>query len=149
MTYCAKLLLVTGLLAATGACSHGRYSKAAFQLPPDGNPEHGKAAFIALGCGSCHRVAGADLPAPTVNPPVPVVLGGEVVHRLSDGYLATSMIYPSYDLAPYPAAEITTEGHSRMPAYTDRMTLRQMTDIVAFLQEHYKVVRERTDDVTH
>jgi hypothetical protein len=29
------------------------------------------------------------------------------------------------------------------------MTLRQLTDIVAFLQEHYSVPRERQDDLIH
>jgi mono/diheme cytochrome c family protein len=149
MTYGAKLLLVTALLGATTACSHGRYSVAAFHLPPDGNAERGKAAFLALGCNNCHRVSGVDMPAPTVEPPVPVVLGGEVIHRLSDGYLATSMIHPSYELAPYPKDQITKDGHSRMPAYVDQMTIRQMTDIVAFLQAHYSVPRDRAPDVTH
>lgn len=89
------------------------------------------------------------MPAPTVQPPVPVALGGEVVHRLSDGYLATSMIHPSYELAPYPKDQITENGHSRMPAYVDQMTIRQMTDIVAFLQAHYTVPPDRAPNVTH
>jgi sulfur-oxidizing protein SoxX len=149
MTNRSKLLLVTAIGAVTAACSHGRYSSAAFHLPPDGDAARGKQAFMSLGCNSCHAVAGVDMPAPTVQPPVPVVLGGEVVHRLSDGYLATSMIHPSYELAPFPAAQITSNGESRMPSYADKMTIRQMTDIVTFLQAHYKVPKESTADVTH
>jgi mono/diheme cytochrome c family protein len=149
MTYRAKTLLVAGLFAVTAACNRGRYATADFHLPPDGNADHGKAAFVALGCSTCHRVSGVNLPAPTVEPPVPVELGGEVIHRLSDAYLATSMMHPSFELAPYPKAQITSGGQSRMPAYTDQMTVRQMTDIVAFLQEHYTVPRDRQEDVTH
>lgn len=145
----ANLLLAGSLLAFTAACSRGRYAPADFHLPPDGDAERGKAAFVALECNTCHRVSGVDLPAPTVQPPVPVELGGEVIHRLSDAYLATSMMHPSFELAPYPKAQITSGGRSRMPAYTDRMTVRQMTDIVAFLQDHYTVARDRQEDITH
>jgi hypothetical protein len=87
-------------------------------------------------------VSGVDLPKPTVQPPVPVVLGGEIDQKLSDAYLVTSMIYPSYRLAPYPKEQITSGGISRMPNYADRMTARQIIDVVAFLQSHY-VVRQR------
>jgi sulfur-oxidizing protein SoxX len=82
-----------------------------------------------------------DLPRPTVQPPVPVVLGGEVGRRLSDAYLMTAMIYPSYQLVPYPRNQITSTsgGVSRMPNYADRMTVRQMIDVVAFLQSRYVV----------
>ena len=138
-----KLLFVASLLALSAACSRGRYAPADFHLPPDGDAERGKAAFVALECSTCHRVSGVNLPPPTVQPPVPVELGGEVIHRLSDAYLATSMMHPSFELAPYPKAQITSGGRSRMPAYTDRMTVRQMTDIVAFLQEHYTVAQNR------
>jgi mono/diheme cytochrome c family protein len=149
MTYGAKLLLLASLLGAAAGCSHGRYSAADFHLPPDGNSQRGQTAFVALGCNSCHRVSGVDMAAPTVQPPVPVVLGGEVAHRLSDAYLATSMMHPSYELAPYPVEQITSGGRSRMPAYTDQMTVRQMADIVAFLQEHYTVPVDRQVDLTH
>ena len=94
-------------------------------------------AFVALGCNSCHEVSGVDLPRPTVQPPVPVILGGPVEARLSDAYLVTSIIYPSYELAPYPKDQITSGGQSRMPHYIDQISVRQLTDIVAFLQSRY------------
>ncbi len=141
MAYRWRLPAIAMLLAANVACSSGRYSASAFRLPPDGDAERGKADFVALGCHSCHEVSGMDLPRPTVQPPVPVVLGGVVDAKLSDAYLVTSIIYPSYQLAPYPKDQITSHGQSRMPAYTDRMTLRQLTDIVAFLQSRYFVAR--------
>jgi len=137
----SRLLILAGLALASAACNSGRYSAAAFHLPPDGNAERGKAAFVALECNSCHEVLGADLPRPTVQPPVPVALGGAVDARLSDAYLVTSIIYPSYDLAPFPKDEITSGGKSRMPRYADRISVRQLTDIVAFLQSRYFVPR--------
>jgi mono/diheme cytochrome c family protein len=141
MAFRWELPAIAMLLAANLACGSGRHSAAAFRLPPDGDAERGKAAFVALGCHSCHEVSGVDLPRPTVQPPVPVVLGGVVDAKFSDAYLVTSIIYPSYELAPYPKDQITSHGQSRMPAYSDRMTLRQLTDIVTFLQSRYFVAR--------
>jgi L-cysteine S-thiosulfotransferase len=128
-----------GVLAATMACSAGRHSSAGFRLPADGDVERGKAAFQDLGCQKCHQVSGTDLPKPTVQPEVPVVLGGLVGQEMPDGYLVTSIINPSHQLASYPREKITAGGKSRMPEYADRMTVRQLTDVVAFLQSRYTV----------
>ncbi|MGO9260180.1 MAG: c-type cytochrome [Bryobacteraceae bacterium] len=137
----SRLLTIAVLAMVSASCNSGRHSAAAFRLPPDGDADRGKAAFVTLGCNSCHEVSGADLPRPTVQPPVPVVLGGAVDSRLSDAYLVTSIIYPSYELAPYPKDQITSGGESRMPHYADRLTVRQLADIVAFLQSRYFVPR--------
>jgi len=141
MQHDSKLLLVAVLAAAGAACGSGRHSASAFHLPPDGDVKRGETAFVDLGCASCHEVSGGDLPKPTVRPSVPVVLGGPVDTRLSDAYLATSIIYPSYELAPYPKDQISSGGESRMPHNFDRMTVRQLADIVAFLQSRYYVPR--------
>jgi len=141
MAYRWKLPALAILLAATFACGSGRHSGSAFRLPPDGDPERGKADFVALGCNTCHSVTGLDLPRPIVQPPVPVVLGGLVDRKLTDAYLVTSIIYPSYELAPFPKEQITNNGKSRMPSYEDQMNLRQLTDVVAFLQSRYFLVR--------
>jgi mono/diheme cytochrome c family protein len=130
------------LVALIGACvaCDSRHSSRGFHLPA-GDAGRGKVAFVGLGCHSCHEVPGADLPAPTVHPAVPVTLGGEVVNRLSDAYLVTSMLDPSYQLAPYPEDQITSGGKSRMPCYAGKMDTQQMIDIVAFLQSRYVVRR--------
>ncbi|MBZ5724115.1 MAG: cytochrome c [Acidobacteriia bacterium] len=134
----SKLLVLAALLGSSWACNT-RYSASAFHLPADGDVERGKAAFLALGCNSCHQVSGTDLPQPAVQPPVPVVLGGDVNERYSDAFLVTEVIDPSRRLAPYPREQIAVDGRSRMPHYADRMSVRQLTDIVAFLQAQYRV----------
>lgn len=139
MLHSPKVLAIVAILGTTLACNAGRHSSAGFRLPPDGDAVRGKVAFVAAGCGTCHAVSGVDLPRPTVQPPVPVVLGGEVEHVMTDGYLVASIIYPSYELANYPKGEITIGGKSRMPDYADKLTVRQLTDIVAFLQSRYVV----------
>jgi len=86
----------------------------------------------------------SDLPSPTVQPPVPVVLGGEVDSKLSDAYFVTSLIAPSHQIALHrkeQEEQLTTGGVSRMPSYADRISVRQMVDLVAFVQSRYS---ERT-----
>lgn len=135
----SRLFLVAALLGAGVACDSGRHTTAGFRLPGDGNADRGKQAFVELGCNSCHAVIGTDLSRPTVQPAVPVFLGGEINKRLSDGYLVTAMINPSHQFAPQPKDQIMKAGLSRMPGYADRMTVRQMVDVVAFLQANYTV----------
>ena len=136
LVFLAVAVTATSLLA----CNNPR-SGAGFRLPA-GDPERGKTAFVDLKCHECHRVAGVDLPAPTVEPPVPVVLGGEVPHVRTDGELLTSIVNPSHKIAPgYRSELVERDGKSRMPDFSDVMTVRQMIDLVAFLQARYKVVR--------
>ena len=137
MLYRASLFSIAALLSLSLGCGSGRYSTAAFHLPQNGDTERGKIAFVKHGCHTCHEVSGAGLERPTVQPPVAVVLGGLVDDKLSDAYIATSMIDPNYHLAPYPKEQITESGVSRMPSYADRMTVREMVDTVSFLQSRY------------
>jgi len=141
MTHKGTCVLLAAALAVGAGCRSAKFSPAGFQLPADGNVEKGKQAFVALGCPSCHQLNGTELDRNGAQSASPVMLGGDVVHRFSDGYLVTSMIHPNHQLAAYPNAQITDNGVSRMPSYADRMTVRQMIDIVAFLQANYQ---ERT-----
>ena len=132
------LLALLVMLMMVPGCGTGLHSAAGFRLP-DGNVEHGKALFVSLGCSTCHELSGSDLPKPTVRPVVPVVLGGTVDYGMTDGYLVTSIINPDHEFAPYPKSQILEAGHSRMPSYADRMTVRELTDLVAFLQSQYRL----------
>jgi L-cysteine S-thiosulfotransferase len=136
----SNCLTLAVLLGAVSACNSGPHSPAGFRLPSNGDVERGKAAFVVLECNRCHEVADTSLPPPTVQPVVPVVLGGEITWEKTDGYLVTSIINPSHKLTGY-RTDLTTTAHgkSRMPEYADIMTVRQLTDIVAFLQSRYTV----------
>jgi mono/diheme cytochrome c family protein len=131
-------LAAAAFLVALLGCSAGPHSPAGFRLP-EGNAERGKALFVSLGCSTCHEMAGSDLPKPTVRPTVPVVLGGTVDYGFSDGYLVTSIINPSHEYAAYPKSQIMENGHSRMPSYADRLTVRELTDLVTYLQSQYRL----------
>ena len=129
------LTVALGLLLAQ--CGSGPKSGRGFRLP-DGDVERGKAAFLALKCYRCHTVDGVELPKPEEMPPIMVALGGEVVRVETYGELVTSIIHPSHRLAKgYPMDRIQSGGYSKMTNFNHQMTVRQMIDLVAFLQSHY------------
>ncbi len=135
------VVVVAATVVASLACAASPKSAAGFRLP-NGEVARGQAAFVALRCNGCHRVAGLDLGQPSAVPPVPVVLGGEVPHVKTDGDLVTSIIDPSHRVPEdLPPDLVKRAGGSRMPDYSDVMTVRQMVDLVAFLQSRYQVVR--------
>ncbi|HTO03113.1 MAG TPA: c-type cytochrome [Opitutus sp.] len=126
------------VLLGTG-CGEKLDSTSRFRLPR-GNPEHGKAAFVTLNCTECHSVAGvADLPKPTVEPTAVIVLGGEVARLRTVGDLLTAIVHPAFSIS-----EKMKVPRDKAPAETtmrdvnDRMTVRQMIDLVSFLQPQYK-----------
>jgi L-cysteine S-thiosulfotransferase len=94
---------------------------------------------VALKCNTCHRVNGVDLPPPVATAPTNIVLGGPVVRVQTYGELVTSVINPSHGLAPGFDSEQIKDGKlSPMPDFNDTMTVRQMIDLVAFLQSRYQ-----------
>jgi sulfur-oxidizing protein SoxX len=136
-------MLLAMLVAA--ACAQDPKSAAGFRLP-DGDLERGRAAFLTLGCASCHTVPGVDLPAPTSVAVPPVALGGEVSIVKTDGELVASILLPSHRIAPTLATELTKGGTvSPMPSnYQDVLSVRQLIDVVAFLQSRYKYSGSRS-----
>lgn len=134
-----KLLAAVVLFTAT-SCQSDRHSSAGFRLP-SGDIERGRTTFVALGCSGCHPVSGGDVPAPTVQPPVSVVLGGVLDYPMTDGYLVTSIINPKFRQARHPRKPNATGPESGMPHFDEQMSVRQLADIVAFLQSRYGVRR--------
>ena len=135
------ILLTLAVFLGVAACDSGPRSPVGFRLP-DGNAAEGQAAFVELRCYDCHTMAGVDLPAPGPDLARPVALGGQIYEVRTDGYLITSIIHPSHKLAPgYWKAEVSIgEGESRMPTHGEIMTVDQLIDLVAFLQESYEVI---------
>lgn len=119
------------LMLAAPACESGRHSSAGFRLPPDGDIERGKAAFLQLGCNQCHEVAGVNLPKPEMGPAAAFILGGEVSREPTDGRLVRQVTWPPSQ----------PRNNCTMPHFNETMTVRQLTDIVAFLQSRYSVKR--------
>jgi mono/diheme cytochrome c family protein len=136
------LALALALLAVlTIGCANPR-SSAGFRLP-DGDQERGKAAFLELKCYNCHTVSGVDLAVRGKEYAYlrSVVLGGETRRVRTYGELVTSIINPSHALAPgYPKELITKGDQSAMTNFNDTLTVRQLTDLVAFLQARYQLL---------
>ena len=128
-----NIVVVSAVLVLTGlaGCTPGRHSPAGFRLPEHGDVGKGRVAFVELKCHLCHKVAGEDQFPATVELPSPVVLGGKVYEVRTDGYLVTSIIHPSHKAA--------AKGESRMPDLTGQMTVRQLVNLVAYLQSRYEV----------
>ncbi len=125
-----RVPLIAALLGASLACGTSRDPAKGFRLATNGDPHRGKAAMVEFGCNTCHEVRGSNLPRPKIQT---VALGGSVMAVPSDGYLVTAIINPVYHAARYTGAT----GQPRMPEYASRMTVQQLTDIVAYLQSRY------------
>jgi sulfur-oxidizing protein SoxX len=137
-----KSLVIAGLSLALSACGlNDPRSGRGFRLP-DGNVEQGKQAFVDLSCHGCHAVEGVDAKS-TGTARTMVALGGDVTTVRTYGDLVTAIINPSHKLAiGTDPSEVAPAGQSLMEgaALNDRMTVRQLIDLVAFLQKTYKVV---------
>jgi len=132
------ILLVAGLLSA---CAGGNpQSNRGFRLP-DGDAGAGRAAFIALNCSACHQVEGLEIPFEGKRE-ASVKLGGEVGLVKTYGELVTSIINPSHRIAPgLPKDTLAPGGSSLMELamLNEVMTVRQLIDLVTFLQSVYRV----------
>ena len=138
------LLIAMGTLL-TMACAPstvetGEY-KATTVMLPDGKPEAGREAFVTLGCATCHTVAwDAELPAPVHPNPGPEL--GLDPTQLGPGGLATSIVAPSHKVAA--KYQRPDGGGSPMTDYTGLMTVRQLSDIVAYLERQGLETKART-----
>lgn len=102
-----------------------------FYLPP-GDAAAGRETCLVMGCAACHKVEAAGFPAPVATPAVSVVLGPDVARR-SRAELAESIVAPSHKI-PEGLANVSEGKLSRMGNYTDSMTVRELVDLIAFIQ---------------
>jgi sulfur-oxidizing protein SoxX len=134
------MILIISAAGFIGGCQPKPESGSGFRLP-DGDPEAGRQAFLAMQCNACHQIEGIEMPNLDLAAPVTVVLGGQVSRVKTYGDLVTSIINPSHKLiSTYPADEVSVDGETFMPTMNQFMTVDQLIDIVAFLQIQYDVV---------
>lgn len=124
------------LLCLLGACAAHRPAADPRLEWPDGDAQAGREAFRNAGCVTCHLVEGSGLPAPTIQPPVPVVFGRRQPSRYDRTYLFRAIVNPDLHIAErHRSASVTVDGRSRMGDFTRALTVRELIDIVAFLQD--------------
>jgi len=100
---------------------------------PKGNPDKGKEAFTALQCTSCHQTADhASLQGPVAAKIGPTL--GLIQAEYPAGWIANSIVSPSHTIALDSEGESEGGALSRMPDFTDVMTVRQLIDIIAYIQ---------------
>jgi mono/diheme cytochrome c family protein len=103
-----------------------------FLMPP-GDPARGREAFVTLECFACHAVGGEDFPKSTKRGQEPgPELTGMGGHHPAE-YLAESIVNPNRVIVQGPGYT-GADGLSKMPDYGDVITVRQLTDLVAYLK---------------
>lgn len=133
-----SLIIALAFLLAGAGCTKDGKSTRNFHLP-DGDSDRGQAAFVALQCHTCHTVAMVALPPPTADPGQVLALGGEVSRLRTYGDLLTAIVHPAYDLSDkIPPRERAKLRSSPMRDVNHIMTVRQLVDLVTFLQPRYR-----------
>ena len=104
---------------------------------PRGSADAGRQTFVDLRCSSCHTVEGdSGLPAPVSDSPGPPL--GPALSDRPPGSVATAIVAPSHAMSirTSPETRANVEGVlSPMGDYSDTMTVRQLVDLIAYLDE--------------
>jgi hypothetical protein len=141
-------ITVVSLAMLGTACTY--YPSFGFPVE-DGSIEAGRQAFVDNQCHRCHSVAGVIFPAfPGASSPL-LELGGVTSQVKAYSELVTSVINPDH--------RISERYRERLPQPTSRqlqspmttthietMTVRQLIDLVAFLDSRYELVDDYRDD---
>jgi hypothetical protein len=111
----------------------------------EGDIDAGRQAFIDHQCHACHSIAGVRLPALAGAAGVMLELGGETIFVRSYAELVTSIINPDHVVSEEYRDRQLLEGalplESPMPMpHIDNMTVRQLIDLVAFLDSRYELI---------
>lgn len=103
-----------------------------FLLPP-GDPAEGRKVYVAMKCFTCHEIKGERFPQEAKNP-------GDVGPELTGigrphpaEYLAETILNPNRVIIEGPGYT-GPDGLSKMPDYTESMTLAKLIDLVAYLK---------------
>jgi sulfur-oxidizing protein SoxX len=132
--------LLTTLSLAMLATGCGSYSSFGFPVEA-GNIAAGRQAFIDQRCQRCHTVAGVPMPEIAGAAPVRVELGGATSQVKAYSELVTSIINPSHRISDQLSEQVPRPLVTEMPMeHIDTMTVRQLIDIVAFLDSRYVLI---------
>jgi mono/diheme cytochrome c family protein len=102
-----------------------------FLMPP-GDPAKGREAFVVLECFACHVVRGEDFPTTSkrAKEPGPELTGMGAHHPAE--YFAESIVNPNRVIVQG-SGYTGQDGLSKMPDYSEAMTVRQLVDVVAYI----------------
>lgn len=117
----------------------------------EGDIAAGRQAFIDHQCQQCHSVAGVNLPPLAGAAPPIFELGGETTSVKTYAELMTAIINPNHYISERYREQLRLDAvvplNSPMPTPNlDTMTVRQLIDIVAFLDSRYQFVEGYSSD---
>lgn len=139
------LLISAGLSLA--ACENEQSD--GFTLPK-GDVDAGQVVFQARQCTSCHTVKGVTFELGGMEPEMALQLGGKMRQVYTYGQLVTSIINPSHRLSNrFPGEELDDFGISKMRNYNRVLTVKELTDLVAFLEAHYELEPYKPTQYSH
>lgn len=102
-------------------------------LVPPGDAVQGRKVFVALECFARHGVHGEDFPrASKTHADSGPALTGMGSHHPAE-YLAESVLNPNRVIVLGPGFT-GQDGLSKMPDYSDSLTIEQLVDLVAYLK---------------
>ena len=135
------LIPLFSLFFVLASCNFGPNSGRGFSLP-EGSVDKGRATFVELECNTCHSVGDIERVAGHEGLEINVRLGGQVTNVKTYGDLMTSVINPSYKInRRYINRNIATEGGEfKMVVDDETMTVRQLVDLVTYLESNYQYV---------
>lgn len=110
-----------------------------------GDVQRGRQAFIDHQCHQCHSIADTRLPPLAGASPPILELGGQTTSIKTYAELMTSIINPDHVVSERYREQLVLQGtipaDSPMPTpHIDNMTVRQLIDMVAFLDARYQFV---------
>ena len=142
LMYAVRITIGMGILATMLGCGTAPPPLPELVLPA-GDAELGKAAFLEMRRYDCHTLPGVDLPVAEEPNQAVVELGGKVSKVRSYSDLVTSIINPSHKLARgYNEQLVASGGKSNMTNYNEAMTVAELINLVAYLEERYGVEPE-------
>ncbi len=143
-----SVVLALGATSLMTGCASG----ALFGFPAsEGDIVAGRQAFLDHRCHQCHSIADERLPVLAGADRPIFELGGETTMIRSYADLTTSIINPNHAISErYRNQELTLNTtiplESPMPMPNiDNMTVRQLIDIVAFLDSKYQLIVDDYD----
>lgn len=143
-----QILSALSLAVVAAGCAY----TPGFSFPIEqGNIDRGRQAFVDHQCHQCHSIAGVSLPTLAGAPPPILELGGETSVSLSSAELMTSIINPNHIISERYREQLRLEAvvplESPMPMpHIENMTVRQLIDLIAFLDSRYILIEAYDSD---
>jgi hypothetical protein len=128
------------IVLAILSCDTGPNSPRGFSLP-QGDVTEGKTVFLKYECLSCHVLEGMVQPDIDNTDGIAVRIGRKTTKVKTYAELVTAIINPSHKFSKRYALMINQrKGKSLMKNFNDVMTVKELVDLVVFLQPYYELV---------